>query len=35
VRCWGSSADGALGYPFVTIVGDDETPAEMGDIQVF
>jgi alpha-tubulin suppressor-like RCC1 family protein len=45
VRCWGESSDGALGYPVEEppgggmvdprlIVGDDETPADVGDVDV-
>ena len=33
IRCWGIGDDGELGYgPDVTYVGDDETPAEAGDV---
>jgi alpha-tubulin suppressor-like RCC1 family protein len=31
VRCWGSSR---LGYPGVSSIGDDETPASAGDVPV-
>jgi alpha-tubulin suppressor-like RCC1 family protein len=34
VRCWGSGADGRLGYVDEADVGDDETPAEAGDVAV-
>ncbi len=45
VRCWGESGDGALGYPVSEppgggmvdprlIIGDDETPADVGDVDV-
>jgi cysteine-rich repeat protein len=34
VRCWGDNAFGQLGYPGVSYVGDDETPASMGDVDV-
>jgi alpha-tubulin suppressor-like RCC1 family protein len=45
VRCWGSNTDGALGYPVtqppgsgtvdpLLIVGDDETPADVGDVEL-
>lgn len=45
VRCWGESNDGALGYPVyepgpgmppdpLLIVGDNETPADVGDVDV-
>ncbi len=32
VRCWGSAASGGLGYGNVEDVGDDEDPAEAGDV---
>lgn len=32
VRCWGAGADGQLGYASTQNVGDDETPADMGDV---
>lgn len=33
VRCWGSSTNGRLGYGvFTGDVGDDETPASVGDV---
>jgi alpha-tubulin suppressor-like RCC1 family protein len=36
VRCWGSTAHGELGYgdSSNTSIGDDETPASMGDVNV-
>jgi hypothetical protein len=34
VRCWGSSSNGMLGYGNTTIIGDDETPASAGDVDV-
>jgi len=34
VRCWGSNFNGQLGYGFVRDVGDDETPATVGDVNV-
>lgn len=34
VRCWGTSLFGELGYPGLYAVGDDETPASMGDVAV-
>jgi alpha-tubulin suppressor-like RCC1 family protein len=34
VRCWGDNLSGGLGYPGVTSVGDDETPAAAGDVDV-
>jgi hypothetical protein len=35
VRCWGQGQYGALGYPGVNNVGDDEAPAEAGDVPLF
>ena len=36
LRCWGNNQDGQLGYgPTVPFVGDDETPADVGDVPVF
>lgn len=32
VRCWGSNANGQLGYPGLGNVGDDESPASAGDV---
>lgn len=33
--CWGSNSDGRLGYGYATgFVGDDETPADVGAVQV-
>jgi alpha-tubulin suppressor-like RCC1 family protein len=32
VRCWGSGADGQLGYGDTRTIGDDETPAAAGDV---
>lgn len=32
VRCWGSGP--GVGYPGVDIVGDDETPADLGDVDL-
>ncbi|HEY1534254.1 MAG TPA: hypothetical protein VGF76_09550 [Polyangiaceae bacterium] len=34
VRCWGSGDDGALGYGNMLTIGDDETPASAGDVDV-
>ncbi|MES1204332.1 MAG: hypothetical protein ABUS79_00205 [Pseudomonadota bacterium] len=34
VRCWGSGGDGRLGYANTTSVGDNETPAVAGDVDV-
>lgn len=36
VRCWGRGYDGSLGYPDPnrTVIGDDETPAAAGDVDV-
>ena len=32
IRCWGNGSYGRLGYGNEDIVGDDETPAEAGDV---
>lgn len=32
VRCWGAGAQGQLGYANTNNVGDDETPASVGDV---
>lgn len=34
MRCWGSNYLGVLGYGDREQVGDDETPAEAGDVDV-
>ena len=34
VRCWGSGTLGELGYGNTNDIGDDETPASAGDIDV-
>lgn len=34
VRCWGQASNGQLGYGNDSQVGDDETPASVGDVQV-
>jgi alpha-tubulin suppressor-like RCC1 family protein len=34
VRCWGNGAGGALGYGNTNSIGDDETPASAGDVDV-
>lgn len=34
VRCWGAAFYGALGYGNTTDIGDDETPASAGDVNV-
>jgi alpha-tubulin suppressor-like RCC1 family protein len=34
LRCWGSGDEGALGYGNIEHVGDDETPAQAGDVPV-
>jgi alpha-tubulin suppressor-like RCC1 family protein len=34
VRCWGEGFYGVLGYAGTAHVGDDETPAEVGDVDV-
>jgi len=35
VRCWGSGDLGRLGYGNITTIGDNETPASAGDVQVY
>jgi alpha-tubulin suppressor-like RCC1 family protein len=34
VRCWGLGGDGALGYGNTNYVGDDETPASVGPVEL-
>ncbi len=34
VRCWGNGGDGRLGYGTVANVGDDEAPADVGDLPI-
>lgn len=34
VRCWGLATDGMLGYGNTNNIGDDETPASAGDVDV-
>ncbi len=34
VRCWGYGGDGALGYASTTTIGDDETPAAAGPVDL-
>ena len=34
VRCWGLGTNGRLGYATTTNIGDDETPADAGDVDV-
>jgi hypothetical protein len=34
VRCWGRASTGALGYGNTHDVGDDETPAAAGDVNL-
>jgi alpha-tubulin suppressor-like RCC1 family protein len=33
VRCWGNNHFGQLGYGNTAPVGDDETPASVGDVR--
>jgi alpha-tubulin suppressor-like RCC1 family protein len=35
VRCWGANQVGQLGYGHTNNIGDDETPASVGDVAVF
>ncbi len=34
LRCWGNGANGRLGYGNTETIGDDETPASAGDVNV-
>jgi cysteine-rich repeat protein len=34
VRCWGHGGNGQLGYGYMGYIGDDETPATAGDVDV-
>lgn len=34
VRCWGAGAEGQLGYGNILSIGDDETPASAGSVDV-
>lgn len=34
VRCWGPNYMGQLGYPGIKWVGDDDTPADLGDVEL-
>jgi alpha-tubulin suppressor-like RCC1 family protein len=34
VRCWGNGGDGRLGYGNTNSIGDNETPASVGDVEV-
>ena len=34
VRCWGRGVEGKLGYGSMQTIGDDETPASAGDVDV-
>jgi cysteine-rich repeat protein len=35
LRCWGAGALGQLGYGNTNIIGNDETPAQAGDVPLF
>jgi len=34
VRCWGTGPNGQLGYGNLNMIGDDETPASAGDVEL-
>ena len=34
VRCWGGNGAGQLGYGHIEDIGDDETPADVGDVML-
>ncbi len=34
VRCWGGNPDGELGYGHTNAIGDDESPASAGNVDV-
>jgi alpha-tubulin suppressor-like RCC1 family protein len=34
IRCWGSNSDGQLGYPNTGNIGDDESPAAAGPVNL-
>ena len=34
VRCWGSGVDGQLGYGNIDVIGENETPASAGNVDV-
>jgi len=34
VRCWGRGQEGQLGYGVAAFIGDDELPAEAGDVEL-
>ncbi len=34
-RCWGRGGSGQLGYGSIDDIGDDEYPADVGDVQVY
>ncbi len=35
LRCWGDNRTGALGYGHTDVIGDNETPAQAGAVQIF
>jgi len=34
VRCWGTNTNGGIGYPNKTVIGDNELPYTVGDVQI-
>jgi hypothetical protein len=34
IRCWGGNSDGQLGYKRLDVIGDNETPASVGNVPI-